>query len=868
MKIEDHVPLDETFVPNPNTWCSVCASPKHFAHNCLQAVNYMGGHLPKVRISSYLPWYKIDPDAPKIVNSAEYSMMSFAENFSFNWSSAVTENCTGFYNRFKEATGIMAEEISKTVESELESVRMSHNTQADDSGEGVLVIDEDREDVEDSGSEKTTLNNFSFTKEMEKIDQDQRGFQLHLEESQTEIGRVAPVVFEDKRKDLEKTAERMGVTVDDIINVRSIKFPIENEQEMDFIPLGDWPEPSVSPNLVQHASVNQIQEEKTEAKVFLTKEHSKILLNHGDDFLQESREKFDLQLRLVWESVGNMLVMYGLPLKQTAFYNELLDFMKPITREEHSKNRNNAFTMPKSRDKLMNFITDHLRRLKDEKRSFNNLREMIKKMERQVSQQEFKSADKIRRQLNTFFFGKIGLREGKTHLIGMIKKYQTLKEGGAGCDSIEFREELRQHFLYLFTAYDHENYAELMSDYEECCQSGRWHIPLKALRDVQNMVNFANGSLEEAPSTSRNDAQNDSLLFYEDPVGERFEIVSAVGHTDDPIPRNSVAVASEDVKHEDLAMEVTESDTENFVETTNVCDNLASEGDKSPEKVSVQDNNQSQNSKHTPKKQNLSKAPSSDTSQTSNDEKVTSSDSSNVQSGVDAKTPSRVVTPKTQSSFDTKAPSSVVSKTSSDVTLKATSTVSVSKTQSDVSQKTSSGGSPKASSSATPKTPLKVNSKKSSEVTPKATSSVVAQKTPSTVITPRTQSGVNSKAPSTVTTPKTNVVSKTPSSVETKVSSNVLPRATSSVVTPKTQSNVTQKAPSTITSPNYSELSLKIISEAMSMFSMMNNQNAIAKLKLVEQKANKNQITEEDYQSLLHIQTIVQSKIASKPSSS
>lgn len=707
LQVEDNVPLDETYVPNKAKWCSVCSSSEHLAHNCLQAVRYMGSHLPTVKIASYLPWYKIDPDKPKVVNSTDYSMMSFSEDFSFNWSSAVTENCHGFYNRFKEITGLMSEELANDIDCELESVRRERKKIDDEVVEEVdlVVADVEAQDsvqvtmnktVEDSENhdQSVSLNNFSFTKEMEKIEEDQRGFQLHLEENDQRMENVEPVIFEDHRREITEMAERIGVTEEEILSVRSIKFPIESDnQEMDFIPLeesfSNEPKPGPSSELSQIQVHMQVQEEKTDAKVFLTKEHSKFLLNEGESFLHEASQKYDLQLRVVWENVGNMLLMHGLPSKQNIFYNELLDFLRNVSLEDHIKNRNNAFTMPKDKDKLIKFILEHLQRLKTDKKSLTHLKDLVRKMNNHQKQEQFKSADKLRRQLNTFLLGKNGLRDGKMHLVGIIKQYQSLKEDKPGCETPEFREELRQHFLYLFTAYDHKNYDALLDDYEECVQKGRWPIPLRTLFNIGNMIQMANdenvtGTDTNAASTSKVREKNDSSLFFEDNVGERYSIVSAVGHTDDPGDKDAFPPSQSDIieplDDHDQSMEIPEVPT------------------------------------------------------------------------------------------------------------------------------------PKQSQAKIPLEPVQcsANPKKNQPVP-----TVLPQKTPE-------------KSPKHKDTPATS-----------------------------------QPNPDSI---NYSAASRQIISEATSMFTLMNNQKAIAKLKLVEQKANKNQITEEDYQSLLHIQKIVQSKIASTPS--
>lgn len=651
----------------------------------------MGGPLPTTKIASYMPWLKIDPEAPKIVNQTDYSMMSFAKDFTFNWSSAVTENCHGFYNRFKEITGVMSEELAKDVDCELESVRRGRQEHGEKDDDLVVVTGDDEIQVTadiETHDESVGLNNFSFTKEMEKIEEDQHAFQLHLEKEDQAMKNVEPVVFEDHRKEISAMAERIGVTEEEIMSVRSIKFPIESDDtEMDFIPIessfDDDPKPGLSSELSEIQLHMQVAEEKIDAKIFLTKEHSKYLLNEGEFFLHQASEKYDLTLRVVWESVGNMLVMHGLPTNQNIFYNELLDFLRDVSIEDHIKNRNNAFTMPKVKDKLIKFIEEHLQRLKTDKKTLPHLKDLIRKMDSHQRQQQFKSADKFRRQLNTFLLGKIGLRDGKTHLIGMIKQYQSLKEDKPGCETPQFREELRQHFLYLFTAYDHENYHALLDDYEECVQNSRWPIPLKALFNIGNMIEMANGEAEASTSTvseNRVREKNDSLLFFEDNVGERYQITSAVGHTDHP--------------RDELPL-----------------------------------------------------------SQTSDTELPSNHDSSVVTSNEQA--------------------------TNSPEPIQSTSSPQISQIESIQPHKT-------------------------------------PEKTPKRAATPK-------ETPATTPQPKAS-------------------------------------------SFNFSEASRKIISEATSMFTLMNNQKAIAKLKLVEQKANKNQITEEDYQSLLHIQKIVQSKIASTPS--
>lgn len=705
LQVEDNVPLNETYVPNKTMWCSVCASPEHQAHNCLLAETEMGRPLPAVKIASYLPMYKLDTNKPKVVNLTDFSMMSFAKDFTINWSSGTTENCQGFYNRFKEITGLMREELEKDVASELARVRRKRRQKSDDD----IVAMEDVVEIERSHevTEEVGLNNFSFTKEMEKIEENQRGgFHLHLEENAQKMERIDPVIFEDHRKEITEMAERIGVTEEEIMSVRTVEFPIErDDKEEDFIPLvssydndnGMLDEAQAGPSseLSDIQVLMHVPEEKTDAKVFLTKEHSKFLLNEGEDFLFKASQKYDLQLRVVWESIGNMLQMYGLPSKQNIFYNELLEFLRNVTLEDHIRNRNNAFTMPKVRDKLIKFIEEHLQRLKTDKKSLSHLKDLIRKMDHHQRNQQFKSADKLRRQLNTFLLGKTGLRDGKMHLIGIIKQYQALKDEKMECETTEFRETLRQHFMYLFTAYDHENYEGLLNDYEECVQKGRWPIPLRALFNLGNMVRLANDESfirsDNEPSTSKESQGNDSLLFYSDLVGERSEEIT---------PENESPI-----------LEVVQTKTPENSEETNV--NNEESLNQTPQEVSV---------------------------------------SKNVQEEI-------------------------------------------------VHENLS-----------LPKTPEKTPSK----AVPKETHVTPLPKTPKLIVP------------------------------------NTTP------VTPQSKSDRFK----------LSEQSRKIISDIIKMFSSISNQRAISKLKLVEQKANKNQISMEDYESLVNIQQIVRSKIASLPDTS
>ncbi|XP_063703051.1 uncharacterized protein LOC134832810 [Culicoides brevitarsis] len=700
--IEDNVPLDETYVANPQLWCSVCSSNKHQAHNCLQAETEMGRPLPPVKTVSYNPWYKLDLNAPKVVNTTDFSMMSFAKDFSFNWSSTVTENEHGFYNRFREMTGLMGEIITQDVESELKRVRRSsrrsEKSEADEEIEMSHIADStiDLNDSQESVSDASGFNNFSFTKEMEKISEP---FQLNLEKRDPRLEQFES--RDEQKREISEMASRIGVTEEEILSARGENLPNEtpNMEELDFIPLESTSEAKNDNS--EGNDVIEMVEEKTDAKVFLTKEHSKYLLNEGESFLHKASQKYDLKLRVVWENIGNMLQMHGLPSNQNIFYNELLDFLKNVTLEEHIKSRNNSFTIPKVKEKLIKFIEEHLQRLKGDKKSLPHLKDLIRKMNIHQKNQQFKSADKVRRQLNVFLLGKNGLRDGKMHLIGIIKQYQSLKDNKPGCESPEFRDSLKKHFLYIFTAYDHENYEKLLEDYESCVQTGKWPIPLKALFNFTNMIRMANGENvnaprdNEQPSTSKESKNqvNDSLLFFEDNIGDGFQVLSSI----------------EDVQ-----------------DTPNVTEEPSNDPQTpSPEVVESRE------------------TPESDESP--------------------AETPQILEIP------DESPPE------------------------------------PAESTSETPDEPI---------------------------LPPKTPEKANKSTPSATSTP--HVPKETPSK--------------------------------TVVKQKYSEASRKIISEAMNLFNLMNNQKAISKLRLVEQKANQNQITEEDYQSLLHIQKIVQSKMSTEKS--
>lgn len=264
----------------------------------------------------------------------------------------------------------------------------------------------------------------------------------------------------------EKTREI--VTLDE-----AIKMP-------DFIPLGqdddemDMPSTKlmdISENSANTTAVDNNEDNPSkysEAKIFLTKDHSKYLLTRqGGTFLTETYTKHNVIVRMEWRSIGNVLIVQGKPNAQDNFHADLIAYCTSAE-EQMRKKQEISQQVPKNRSTLIRFLKEQIGQLEKPIAYAKEVFVRMKINEQQRSKTGTKNADKARKTLNMILFGQTGMRDGAMHLTALQSNLRCLIENETReVISNVFRNEVFQHYKYIFSSFSHDNYPELIREYEQ-----------------------------------------------------------------------------------------------------------------------------------------------------------------------------------------------------------------------------------------------------------------------------------------------------------------------------------------------------------------------------------------------------------------
>lgn len=213
---------------------------------------------------------------------------------------------------------------------------------------------------------------------------------------------------------------------------------------------------------------------KCEAKIFLTKDHSKYLLTkNGNAFLTETFTRHNVIVRMEWRSIGNILIVQGSTSSQDSFHADLIQYCSHAEKEARKKQEISQ-QVPKNRQALIRFIKDQLSILVKDQGKVKDLFIKMRLSERQNSKAGTKRADQARRSLNIILMGQTGLRDGHMHLTALQSNLRCLMDTTGKNDdnvggpiSTSFRNEVFQHFRYIFSSVEHPDYAHLIHEYDE-----------------------------------------------------------------------------------------------------------------------------------------------------------------------------------------------------------------------------------------------------------------------------------------------------------------------------------------------------------------------------------------------------------------
>lgn len=243
----------------------------------------------------------------------------------------------------------------------------------------------------------------------------------------------------------------------------------------------------------------------SEARIYLSKDHSKYLLTRGGAaFLSETYAKHGVKIRMEWSSIGNILFVIGRPTAQDSFHTELLAYCTKAAADVRKKQEISQ-QVPKNRQTLIRFIKEQIAQLE---RPLGNVRECFQRLlaaEQQKSKTGNRNADRARKTLNMMLLGQTGLRDGAMHLTALQSNLRCLVETETKeLISTVFRNEVFQHFKYIFSSVSHDNYGEMVREYEVMRKAGR--LPVLRLDRRLLGLRFVVG--DAAPATPAPVADN------------------------------------------------------------------------------------------------------------------------------------------------------------------------------------------------------------------------------------------------------------------------------------------------------------------------------------------------------------------------
>lgn len=203
---------------------------------------------------------------------------------------------------------------------------------------------------------------------------------------------------------------------------------------------------------------------RSEAKVFLSSDHCKYLLTPtGHNFLKDKEVKHDVVIRLEWSSFGNVLAITGTAHSQEEFRTDLIDFFETLDRKIKLRSE---VQIPKNRVQLIKHVSSIIRELTT--MNTNNVLEFyhsMRRYEKPNTKASNRKAERCRRFLNMALFGVFGFRDGHKHLQALQENLRQLRCSRDVKIPVNFRQTINEHLNYIFSAQQHENYADLIELY-------------------------------------------------------------------------------------------------------------------------------------------------------------------------------------------------------------------------------------------------------------------------------------------------------------------------------------------------------------------------------------------------------------------
>lgn len=266
------------------------------------------------------------------------------------------------------------------------------------------------------------------------------------------------------------------------------------------------------------------------AKIFLTKQHARLLLSteSGNKLLHDASSTHNVKVRMDWENLGNVLIVVGTTLNQNKFHADLIRFLVEMCKKMRIKNETFQ-QVPKSKFALIRFIREQFALLEQPLGNVTELYKNMKRNENMKSKNGTKNADRARKNLNIILMGRAGLRDGRLHLAGLESNLKFLLNNNKEMMTKQTREEIYQHYRYVFSPFEHDDYPDLISEYEEMKRS-KTFPPLNIDR---NLLELKISVKDDASDLGRAKQKLMRTNNDNEPQGDNHEPVDEVAPTVD-----------------------------------------------------------------------------------------------------------------------------------------------------------------------------------------------------------------------------------------------------------------------------------------------------------------------------------------------
>lgn len=597
------MPLVEPDRPLPNKakYCCVCASRGHIAENCRSADRLCGHVKSTMFIKNFQSSYELDkkPGRPSFNQDKFVILNSASGNFKFNYDEDVNEYANNFYTRFRlkvkldsrarrkarkaakqqleelldinephvgDEKRIKIIDLSSNLENTMSSKAEDEITEnaAEEPNEENVMIDQAKDlKIELSLNETNEMDYDDVSSDDEDVYKLQKLAELtKLEEDQKRLQRIKEEIMMKRKlakngKNFEAETEQVPATLDSDSNYSFSEFFKESQEPkgdptkpLDYIPLvGN----TVAKRSDMVLEVNEaVQEEtentaknemKCEAKIFLTAENSRYLVtSQGNSFLQDKSKEYDVLVRMEWRTIGNVLVVLGLPKQQDEFHTDLCSFFQKI---EMTIKKRNDVGIPKNRVSLIKYLRETIGQLEKPMGNVKDLYERMRRYKRFNTKASRKHAERLRKELNMILMGKCGFREGNKHLIGLQEMLRSLAQSNDQIIPIPFRRELVEHLNYIFSSNEHENYEDLVQQYIDLKRMRS--LPIlsldRSLLGLKINVKLDNSSSQLAPEEDAVATPNNSVAGMESSVTKLPALMDIKINI---FPENSSLVGDED----------------------------------------------------------------------------------------------------------------------------------------------------------------------------------------------------------------------------------------------------------------------------------------------------------------------------------